>query len=212
MPSFDLSHPIESGCPVFPGDPHAEIKALTTAADYGYATTLVSFCSHTGTHMDAPSHIFEDGRNLDSFPVSQFMGKAAVIDCSHCVGEIDLRCIVENESRLSGVDFVLLKTNWSNFWGEPCYFSGYPTLSPDAAAFLGSGRFKGIGIDTPSPDAADNINLPAHKALLAGGKTVLIENLANLDLLKGEMFSLVALPLKWTNADGAPTRVVASNL
>jgi kynurenine formamidase len=67
-----------------------------------------------------------------------------------------------------------------------------------------------LGVEPPS--VADVNNLPEvtkiHEILLGGGITI-IEGLCNLDQIKAEFVTLIALPIKYKNGDGAPARVVA---
>ena len=51
--------------------------------------------------------------------------------------------------------------------------------------------------------------LEVHKTLLKTDNFIIIENLCNLDLISDDEFEIFALPLKFENSDGAPTRVVA---
>ncbi|HAH69278.1 MAG TPA: hydrolase, partial [Synergistaceae bacterium] len=57
MRVIDLSWPITDGMMVFPGDIPPTVKKGATMEENGWRTTLLSFSSHTGTHMDAPSHM-----------------------------------------------------------------------------------------------------------------------------------------------------------
>ena len=60
----DLSHPIRDGMPVYPGDPEVSIgPALTVDAD-GVDVARIRMGSHTGTHIDAPSHTVRGGRTM----------------------------------------------------------------------------------------------------------------------------------------------------
>ena len=38
--------------------------------------SLLSFGSHTGTHVDAPKHFFDDGAGVDALPLDVLMGPA----------------------------------------------------------------------------------------------------------------------------------------
>ena len=57
------------------------------------------------------------------------------------------------------------------------------------------------------PIAAGGLRL--HKQLLITDKTVIIENLNNLDKVPAGLFTFCALPLRYENADGSPIRAVA---
>ncbi|HRT33712.1 MAG TPA: cyclase family protein, partial [Bacteroidales bacterium] len=61
---IDLTHTIESTMSVFPGTSTPVITQESTIERDNYAEKSLSFCSHTGTHIDAPSHIFENSCSL----------------------------------------------------------------------------------------------------------------------------------------------------
>ena len=80
MRVLDLSHPIHAGMPVYPGTPRPGVAPANTIAEHGFAERLLTLSSHTGTHMDAPAHLLEGGRTLDSYPPDRFVGPGCVID------------------------------------------------------------------------------------------------------------------------------------
>ena len=82
MKVIDLTHTIKENMPVFPGTEPPKLAPASTFETDGFRETLLTMFSHTGTHMDAPAHVREDGITLDKFPADKFVGKAIVIDCS----------------------------------------------------------------------------------------------------------------------------------
>ncbi|MCP4656698.1 MAG: cyclase family protein, partial [bacterium] len=96
----------------------------------------------------------------------------------------------------------------SRFWGTEAYFSEYPTLSPEAALWLGDLGLQGLGLDMISADETGSDDLPIHK-ILAGRSMIIIENLTNLHGLPENRFLFSCLPLKIQQADGSPVRAVA---
>ena len=83
MRVIDLTHTIKENMPVYPGTGTPKLEPANTYEENGFRETLVSFYSHTGTHMDPPAHLFAGRTTLDAFPASQFLGRALVIDCTH---------------------------------------------------------------------------------------------------------------------------------
>ena len=81
MKVIDLTQMISNDMPVFPGTAPARLEAANTIEKDHFRETMFHITSHTGTHMDAPSHLFEEGTMLDELPAEQFVGKALVIDC-----------------------------------------------------------------------------------------------------------------------------------
>jgi len=170
----------------------------------------LTFCSHTGTHMDAPAHLLGRGETLDHFPVDHFRGTGLCIDVSMTrEGVVEWDALQHYQEELPESDFVLLRTGWGRYWGASRYFEGFPVLSAAAARRLSEFGLKGIGVDTLSVDTMDTTDYPVHHILLEN-RVLIIENLANLDRLpEGRFAELICLPLHITESDGAPTRVVA---
>jgi arylformamidase len=209
MKAVDLTHPIRPGMPVFPGTEPPEFEQTSTIAGEGFAELKVHMYTHTGTHMDAPAHMLEGAFTLDDFTPDHFAGKAVVIDViEEGASPIALEAVLPYAEQIQQVDFVLLKTGWSRYWGDQRYFEGFPSLSLAAANWLAEQGLKGVGVDALSMDGMDSQNYEVHKVLLSRN-ILLIENLTNLDALSTEAFLLCVLPLKIEGADGAPVRAVA---
>jgi len=218
MKIIDLTHLISENMPMYPGTDAPKLHVAFSHKEYGYMETLISLYSHTGTHIDAPAHLYATGLTLDKYPVEQFAGKALIIDCRMLKRgeEISPALIDEKGNSLNEADFLLFLTGQSKLWGTPDYFTGFPVLSKEAVDRINHRKLKGIGIDAPSFDhvthddsgqASDE--LPNHHALLKTNSTVLIENLCKLEEVGNDLFMLCALPLNTVNADGAPARIIA---
>lgn len=209
MTIIDLSHSIAETMPVYPGTEQPVIRTGCSISKDGFLEKKISMFSHTGTHMDAPAHLLEEGATLDCFAVEHFFGKAFILRCGDNQGpEIELHQLLAHEKSLAQADFLLLQTDWSRYWGEVAYFSDYPVLSKQAAEFLGNLPLKGIGVDTISVDAIDSVLFPVHMTLLKRN-IVIIENLTNLQAIPGDFCTFACLPLKFVEADGSPVRAVA---
>lgn len=77
---IDLSQPIFEGMKVYPGDPEVEIGQIHSIGEEGWRLRLLKMSSHTGTHVDAFSHMDRNGKTLDKIPLKRFFGKARVVD------------------------------------------------------------------------------------------------------------------------------------
>jgi len=167
--------------------------------------------SHTGTHMDAPAHLFPDRTALDALPASQFCGSALVVDCTDAPegGRIGLERIARQRQAADRADFLLLRTGWDARWGTPAYFGEYPVITEEFADYLLATRKKGVGLDVIGIDPIADANLSLHRRLLSQADFVIIENLCNLGACGEGLFSFFALPLKFADSDGAPVRALA---
>lgn len=211
MRVIDLTHTIKADMPVYPGTGTPKLEPANTYEENGFQETLVSFYSHTGTHMDPPAHLFAGRTTLDAFPASQFLGRALVIDCTHLrEGE----AITMKELRKYGgaedtVDFLLFYLGWDARWGKDSYFGDYPCIDEEALRHILDGSYKGIGFDVIGLDPIADGNLPRHKALFREKDIVNIENLKNLGQCGTEPFWFACLPMKIEGSDGAPVRAIA---
>ncbi|MBN1248964.1 MAG: cyclase family protein [Anaerolineae bacterium] len=208
MPIVDLSHPITSGMPVYPGDPAPTSAQVTSLAETGYVTRQLVLGSHTGTHIDAPAHMLAGGPTLSDLPIATFIGLARVLHLPVEAGKtIALARLAPHETDLEACGFLVINTGWHRRWGQPDYFANYPTLSVDAANWLARQGLKGVGLDTPSADGPTSQVYAVHHALLGAGM-VIVENLTNLDALPDRV-TFSAFPLPIAGADGSPVRAIA---
>lgn len=204
----DLSQRLASGQP-YPGDPQASVTPDATMAEDGYRVARIACSTHSGTHVDAPSHLREDGASLGAFDVADFRFDARVVDCTDLGAReaIPAERVPETDAGL-----VVFHTGFAARWGEDGYFD-HPYLSVGAAERCAR-RGCAVGLDTPSVDPTPTANAsddeptgyPAHHALF-GENQLILENLANLGGLP-ERVTVHAYPLP-VDADGAPARVVA---
>lgn len=207
MKVIDLTHTLREDMPVFPGTEPPKILDGNTIEKDGFAEKILTFYTHTGTHIDAPCHIHPHKRSLDEFPVDKFMGRGIVIDVKER-DSIDIATLIGYEKAIDESDFVLFSCGWEEYWGKKEYYSNFPALTEEAARWLSSKKLKGIGIDAISLDKMEDEYLPVHRILLEK-EFIFIENLKNLEKLVGRSFILSCLPLRFEGADGAPVRAVA---
>lgn len=210
MKIIDLTHTMHKDMPVFPGTEKPIFLPANTIEKDGFKETKFSMYSHTGTHIDAPSHMLEGGKFLEELEISHFIGKAIVLDFSNIKNkEISKEDLLKYENKLKDLDFVLLMTGWSKYWNSDEYFEDFPFLSEEAVDWLIKFDLKGIGIDAISIDDMKTTTFAIHHKLFKNNM-IIIENLTNLELInKEESFTFSCLPLKYENADGSPVRAIA---
>lgn len=207
---IDLTHTIKPDMPMYPGTAAPVMTTTGTLLKNGYREATLQLSSHSGTHMDAPSHLLQDGSPLDVMPVSQFYGRAAVLDVSELGpgGIITEDYLRARKDILLYAEYVLFYTGWEKLWNDPGYFGPFPVPDPDAARYLLSSGLKGIGTDALSVDPLESRELPVHRILLGGG-LVIVESLCLHKIIGRQDVMFFALPLKFGQADGAPVRAVA---
>ncbi|EKQ56106.1 MULTISPECIES: cyclase family protein [unclassified Clostridium] len=211
MKIIDLTHTISENMPVYPGTECPKLEIANTYEKDGFKETLLTMFSHTGTHMDAPAHLFDQRATLDSLPVEQFVGKGLVIDCSDLQDgqRITMEYIKRVKEKADKAEYILFYTGWDERWGTSAYFGNYPYITEEVAEYLIHSKKKGVGLDVIGIDPISDVNLKIHKQLFHKTDIVVIENLTRLGVVGSDLFTFCALPLKYENSDGAPIRAIA---
>lgn len=209
MSIIDLSHPIREGMPVYPG---TRPPTVTVVSDYEpdlFRERLLSLCSHTGTHVDVPAHVFPGGKTLSDFSTEALVGRALVIDCRHLGADapVTMTALSRYGDKVRAADYLLFCFGFDRHWGSPRYFEDYPCLDLEVIDFIAKGGYKGIGLDTVSLDPVGS--LERHRRLFSQADILTVENLTHLELLGDDLFDFYCLPLPIEGGDGAPVRAVA---
>jgi len=108
---------------------------------------------------------------------------------------------------------LILRTDWSEKFKSPHYYTHYPFLSKKAAIWLVKKGLRLLAMDTPSPDnplhcRGSSEDSPNHKLFLRRG-VILVEYLCNLKVITKRRVELIVLPMKIEDSDGSPARCVA---
>jgi arylformamidase len=200
----DVSVPLKTGMPTFPGNPDFELHAVKRIAEGGSSNvSRLVLGTHTGTHVDAPRHFFDNAATVDALALDLLIGRARVVEITKRGGitREDLAAANLREDLR-----VLLKTPNSAFWNEPAFRQDFTYLDESAASYLVEQGVKVIGIDYLSVEQFKKPGAPAHRALLSRN-AIIIEGLNLSDAAPG-MYEMYCLPLPVTGGDGAPARVV----
>lgn len=72
MKIIDLSVPLYTGMPVFPGDPEVRVAVVQTYETHAWELRQLILGSHTGTHVDAFSHMHAGLETLDEISLERF--------------------------------------------------------------------------------------------------------------------------------------------
>jgi len=199
---IDISVPLSEKTTVYPGNPSVEIEEWKSETSASTISKLV-LGSHTGTHVDAPKHVFEEGNGVGTYDLSCFVGDARVIDCTQDDVEISRKTL--EQSGIQNGERILLKTTNSGRLQEP-FFSDFIFLSPEGAAYLAEIGVKLVAVDYFSIKQKGSTDNRPHTELLSKDIPI-IEGVDLQGVSAGEYF-LLALPLRFDDLDGAPMRAV----
>lgn len=223
---IDLSQEIYSGMPVYPGLPevkievhvtHEEWEGLTDAKTVTPGVNRLEMGEHTGTHVDAISHMARQYKtqSIETMPLAMFYTEGICLDLSEKqLGELievhDLeKALSEAKLEIKEGDTVLLYTDhYRRAYGTEDWVHG-PGLSAQAARWLGEKKIAAFGVETLSPGIRKVSNKEVHRICGEMGFTH-YENLINLYQLVGRgRFRFIGLPLKIRGGTGSPVRAVA---
>ena len=207
MTIHDISVPVRSGGLIYPGNPPISItpqQAISQGA--GANVSLVSFGSHTGTHVDAPKHFFDDGAGVDTLALDVLMGPARLIAFDDAVASIGKAELSAHD--LSGVTRLLMRTR-NSAWlasGSTEFHRDYTDLAPDGAEHLAALGVKLMGVDYLSVEQFHSGHHRTHRTLLERG-IIIVEGLMLNEPAPGD-YELRCLPIRLEGLDGAPARAV----
>ena len=204
---WDISAPVQTGTPVFPGDtPYQQQWATTLGPGCPVNVSTLTLSPHVGTHADAPLHYDAQGASTGELDLTPYLGPCRVIHAigagplvqwshlAHALDQLPARVLVRTYSRMP-VD------RW-----DP-HLTAFAPQTIERLAALGIVL---VGIDTASIDPADSKTLDSHQVIRRLNLRVL-ENLVLDEVPEGD-YELIALPLKLMTADASPVRAVLREL
>jgi arylformamidase len=202
---IDVSVPVRSGMVHWPEDPEVKLERTKSIADGEEANlTRLDMSAHTGTHMDAPLHFFDEDPGMEGLPLDAVIGPARVvriegeepIDRGH-VEELDLR---------AGERVLFRTTNSDRPWWDRDFDPAFVHVSLEAAELLGEAGVALVGVDYLSVGGYETDGAETHRALLGAGIWI-VEGLDLSEVEPGD-YELICLPVKLVDSDGAPARAL----
>ncbi|PUU88222.1 MAG: arylformamidase [Halanaerobium sp.] len=200
---FDISMTIRKDMLVYKGKDEIRPR-LTTIRDFNQGDAHESELQmnvHTGTHVDAPLHMLEDGENANLFFAENPFYKSKLLDLTEIDEKITAADLKEYDIEKNS--FIILKTKNS----KPGFLEKTPEkfvyLAESGAEYLIDKNIKGVGIDTNGIERAQSEH-PTHKKLLAE-KIMILEGLRLNQVPAGSYIMLLSL-LKIADSDGLPGR------
>ncbi len=207
MRTYDITVPISPQMPVWPGDPKVSLERLSSLSR-GDRTNTSKLClgTHTGTHIDPPYHLFENGYSVDKIPLEKLIGPAYVME-AHPQGRTIRATDLGGMGLPAGVTRLLLKTENSYLWqGALGFERDFIHLDKSAARWVVDRGIRLLGVDYLSVDAFGTPDMAAHRILLEAG-VIIVEGLDLAQVTPG-VYQLCCLPLRIAGGDGAPARAV----
>jgi len=197
---IDISLSLSEQTIIYPGNPKVDIKIIKGKTS---THSEITIGSHTGTHMDAPGHVFENSTGVDNVDLGKIVGECRVLDMTRvkeAIGIDDLK-----KEKIKKGERILVKTRNSKRGFEQ-FYDNYIYLDGVAAEFLAKKKISLFGIDYLSVKKRGGPDNRPHTELLKNGVAI-FEGL-DLSKVKPGKYFFVGLPLKFTGLDGAPARAI----
>ena len=161
--------------------------------------------THVGTHVEAPAHFFDGGKDVVDLPLEWFMGRGILLDVKdasthHRLGGAELEELIGD---IIGTEDIVICRNSDGVNLARGVFEEYPYICPDGARWLRERRIKMLGIDN-----FFGLGAELHDILQSQDVT-LLEWMDNLAELTRREFFFMALPFKVKQADSSWCRAIA---
>jgi len=194
-----LSHVIDEGAPVFPGDFPVEVHPVASIEKNGYYLQSLVTGEQSGTHWAAPAHFNAGHAAADELDPGDFFHPAVVLDVraqaeadpDFTLGVAEIRQWEAAFGVISAGSAVIMWTGFEDRWDEPTEYLNsdsagvlhYPGFGAPATRWLIEHRSVGaLGIDTMGIDPGADASFGANQLLLRNHR-IHLENLTGL----GEM-------------------------
>lgn len=204
---WDISPPVSTQSPVFPGDtPYRQSWRWTLSDTCPVNVSEITMSPHVGAHADAPLHYDPQGRAAGAMALEPFLGPCRVIHARHGGP------LIEPDDLLPYLDGcpprILVSTTAHS--PQHAWTDLFAAYAPASLQLLADRGIQLVGIDTPSVDPASSKTLDSHQILRRHDMRVL-ENLV-LDHIAPGDYELIALPLALAQADASPVRAILRSL
>ena len=174
---------------VYPGDAVPSFRHIS-----GFDKDIPDVCqvseivlgSHSGTHIDAPLHFINGGKDVSHILLSRAVGECLVVSAE---GEI-----TAEKAR----EFMAMKP-------ERLLIKGDITITPESAQVFAEEGLLALGVEGITVGAPDT-GVQIHRILL-GAEILIIESL-DLSAAEEGRYILSAAPLKMAGLDGSPVRAL----
>lgn len=185
-----LSFPLGMSDPRPPAIPAPELLPFMSIEKNGANVQILKTANHTGTHVDAPRHVIEDGLCITDFESGEFMfTRPVLVDLKLSDGEVVMpKHLVPWKDVLHGADLALFRFGYESLrWTDPERFSTRcPGFGIESARWLREScpDLRAVGMDVPSLACIADLDntMASHNELLSGeGRRFLVIEEMHLD-------------------------------
>ena len=200
---WDISPPIRTGIPVWPGDTaYSESRNWAIGPGCPVNVSKFTMSTHTGSHADAPFHYDAGGRTVGGLDLARYIGPCRLIDATGAGQSIE-------PTKIAGrLDPAIPRVLFRTYAKAPIehWDDGFTAIAAETIEAMAACGVVLVGTDTPSLDPQTSKTMDAHMAVKRNGLSIL-EGLVLDGIPEGD-YELIALPLKLADLDAAPVRAI----
>jgi arylformamidase len=202
MRVIDISWPISENITQWRDTKSVTFRATRTFSKDKARNSIITFGTHTGTHVDAPAHFLRKGKTIDKVELTQLYGACRVLNLTK-VKKITKDDLVKY--KIMKGEIILCKTVNSKKSPNAKFNENFVYLDTSGAQYLASKKIKAFGIDYLGVEHSQQ-NHPTHTALLSKNIPI-VEGLRLKHVMPGS-YMFMCLPLHIIGLEAAPARAV----
>ena len=194
--------------------PKAAVNTVATVKENGFFSSRIVVATISGTYLEAGSHILEDGRDLDSYSIEDFIKPVKIIRLPKQPEKslIDDKMLEECAPTINRGDALIIDTGWGSMWNKPGYVLQCPNMLRSALQWVLEKDISIFGVDVPCIEASWSEEDEEEKGgllseMFAQG-VLLVAPLVNLTMIDTDAGTLFCMPLSVKGTSGAPARVL----
>jgi arylformamidase len=201
MKIYDISLTLSPNLVTSPTENFLNLEFVKNFTEHQVNLSKLTLGSHNGTHIDAPLHFLEDGKDVSQIDVEKLLGPCQVLEVLPTKGTTIEKADIEGKITS---ERVLFKTTNSLLLTKP-FTAEYISIGVSAAEYLVEKKVKLVGIDYFGCEVKGSPGHPVHTTLLKN-EIVIVEGVNLTDVPDGD-YEIFVGALKVDGADGGPARV-----
>jgi len=216
-----VSYPLSTGSPLYPGTPGTKVLPNRSIADGSSAnTSILSFSSHAGTHVDVPRHFCPNGKTVRDLlaAVTRYSPAYCVELPSSPARGIAAADLAGSLEGIHDAEAILIRTGSGRLRASDpgAYAAMHPRVLADVAGLLRNRcpRIRLMGIDSisiSSPAHRDE-GRESHRAFLCDPHTICLLEDADLSgVVPGKVYTLILMPWFADVPDGVPVTAILTD-
>lgn len=161
----ELSHEWGHGAPSMPGFDDVVMYRSVKHGQHGVMAHRMRMVMHSGTHMNAPLHMIQNGAGVGEVPMERLFGNGVVLDIPKDRWELVTKADLEASSdKLFPGALIVIVTGWHRKYSDSLeYFGDAPGLSIEAAEYLVEQDVGLVAVDAPQIDHPLATSLGNHR-------------------------------------------------